>query len=206
MLGKSEMRSNWGAGRSFALKTASHHVVTRSIQHRLQPKKEYPMSNEPLPPDQASNDAASLERIKLDFDKEKHARERWKHEDDLVNQRTTWLIQTQGVLGGAFAYLQFRITEVDAGLVTGLAASAKAPYISTLGQFSRGLQLIGFLSCAVLLLGIIAAHIAQTTLQREHPQYKLGVASFTTTLGHGTAIAIPIACLAMWAFGYVLLR
>jgi hypothetical protein len=107
------------------------------------------MATLPTPPPPNGSDAAlaKVEREKLSFEKIKHARDRWWQEDCLVNHRITWLLQTQGVIGTAYAFLRYRETDVVAGIVPGLVDPKKTQqYVETLHQFERILQLLGGLS------------------------------------------------------------
>src|SRR6185312_17423895 len=58
-----------------------------------------------------------LEREKLDFERECHARDRWWQEDRLINQRLTWLLTSHGVIGAGYAWLKHRISEIHVEVV-----------------------------------------------------------------------------------------
>jgi hypothetical protein len=60
----------------------------------------------------ASRGRFDVERNTYKLEANKHTQERWWQEDELVNQRTTWLLTTQGVLGTAYGFLVYRIAEV----------------------------------------------------------------------------------------------
>jgi hypothetical protein len=159
--------------------------------------------------DHGTDALAKVELQKLEFEKEKHARERWWHEDCLVNQRTTWLIQIEGVLGAAYSFLRYRVVEVAAGIVQGMGSTSKptletSNYLATLNQFERALQFVGTSFSILLLVGIVAARNAQVALQRQHPQYFLGVTHETTGWGHIASVAIPTVCVAAWVFSFIL--
>jgi hypothetical protein len=86
-----------------------------------------------------------LPKEQLDLEIQKHARQRWWHEDHLVNQRTTWLLTTQAVLGAAYGYVQNRIAEIHAGILY-IPQDKVEAYLHALSQFSLGLLFLGFLS------------------------------------------------------------
>jgi hypothetical protein len=155
------------------------------------------------PPNGEDGPLAKVEREKLVFEKIKHARERWWQEDCLVNHRITWLLQTQGVIGTAYAFLRYRETDVVAGLVPGLVGSEKIRlYVETLRQFERILQLLGGLSAFFLLLGIGIACVAQHVLDRKYKINGLDVSMMTTIGGQLAAVAMPLSCLLAWAISY----
>lgn len=132
----------------------------------------------------------------LNLEIEKHAHERWWHEDELVNQRTTWLLTTQGVLGTAYAFVLYRIAEVRYSLEIP-AKFDVCPYIHKLSVFSNFLAAIGIGSSTMSLLGIIAACLAQHALRKKCGNY-LGVTRRTTWMGHSVAVWTPILCVVAW--------
>ena len=162
-------------------------------------------SNAPSPP-APPLDLVQVELQRLKFDQNKHARDRWHHEDHLVNQRTTWLIQTQGVFGGAFGYLQYRAAEVNSGLVAMMDNALKNGYLEKLGQFARGIQLLGLVTSVALFIGIVAAGEAQKELQKQHPLISLGVTPKTTDWGYYASLAIPGASILAWLISYILIK
>ena len=146
---------------------------------------------------------SSLEERRLAFDRERHARERWWREDELVNQRTTWLLTTQAVLGTAYGFVRYRIAEITHRNL------AKTPYdydpdryLDTLRLFANCLVAIGIVGSIVSLIGIYAAHQAQRALQRHYGDY-LGVSPTTTLMGHWTALATPLLFIVAWAMAFI---
>ena len=142
---------------------------------------------------------------RLNFDIEKHARERWWHEDHLVNQRTTWLLTTQGLLSGGFGFLRYRISEITDGNPFRTLVLNKQDYVSTLDRLSTSLFSIGFVSFLVSLAGIHAAVLAQQKLAEQYP-YVLGVSKQTTRTGQFVARSTPSLCALAWLVAFVMFR
>jgi ABC-type multidrug transport system permease subunit len=148
---------------------------------------------------------ASIDERRLNFEIERHARERWWHEDNLINQRTTWLLTTQGVLATAFGFVKYRAAELSFRSPSNTPEFKYDEYVQTLQIFSDGLAAIGIVSSLVSLIGIFAAQKAQRALQRTHGTY-LGVASQTTRIGHFVAMFTPILCIAAWLVALAVFR
>lgn len=131
------------------------------------------------------------------------ARERWRHEDELINQRLTWLLSAHALLGAGYAWLRYRVAEVRLDL----KAQAAPPqalldevprYLAQLDELMGFLALVGLGVTLLVGLGIVAACMAQNRLKRDHPGLALGVSRLTTNLGRCTALAVPAACLLGW--------
>jgi hypothetical protein len=128
----------------------------------------------------------------------KHAHDRWWQEDELVNQRTTWLLTTQGVLGTAYGFLLYRIAEVK--YTVELQEKLEAGlYIDALTTLANIVALIGSGSAFVSFIGILAACIAQHSLSKLYRK-NLGVTKLTTWTGHAVAAATPLLCILAWAY------
>lgn len=156
----------------------------------------------PLPAREVT-ELAAIEREKLAFDKEKEARERWLHEDALVDQRITWLIQTQGVIGTAYAFLRYRVADILATPV-GAQKLERQVHLETLHQFERILQLVGFITSLSMLIGVCAAFIAQIKLKQTFSRYVLDVSSGTTAMGRAAGISMPAASVLAWIVSWVI--
>lgn len=137
----------------------------------------------------------------LSFQIEKHARERWWHEDHLINQRTTWLLTTQGILAGGFGFLRYRIADVLNDVLIVIPPGNKNKYVETLNDLSAGLLIIGFVSSLVSFVGIHAAVVAQRNLAAQYA-FPLGVAPKTTTAGQFVARATPALCFIAWFLAF----
>lgn len=149
---------------------------------------------------------SSPDERRLAFEKEVHGRERWWREDELINQRTTWLLTTQAVLGTAYGFVRYRIAELThQNLAKGLPDFDLKPYLETLRVFATCLVTIGIVSSLVTLMGIFAAQWAQKFLQKQYGRH-LGVNPLTTRLGHLTALATPSLFIIAWAWAAFLFR
>ena len=142
----------------------------------------------------------------LAFEKEIHGRERWWREDELVNQRTTWLLTTQAVLGTAYGFVRYRIAEImHRNPAKELFDFDAGPYLDTLRLFASCLVAIGIVGSVVSFVGIYAAHQAQKALQRQYRK-SLGVSVHTTRLGHLTALATPSLFIIAWGLAAFIFR
>lgn len=156
------------------------------------------MSNEQQP---------SMDELRFMFDRERHARERWWREDELVNQRTTWLLTTQAVLGTAYGFVRYRIAEITHwDFAKGPIDYVAGPYLETLGLFAYYLVCIGITGSSVSFVGILAAHQAQRSLRRQFPEFSLGVTPFVTLVGHMTALATPFLFIVAWSVAMYLFK
>jgi hypothetical protein len=118
-------------------------------------------------------------------------REKWIHEDNLINHRLTWLLATQTLLLGAYGLLNQRITDWFFCPTT-----AQLLHLSFLMAF---LPWIGVSLAVILAIGIGAACVAMTILIDEAPaQAKPYVHRYTTRAGWFTACAMPALFCAIW--------
>lgn len=140
----------------------------------------------------------------LAFDVEKHARQRWWREEDLIRDRITWLLTSHGVVGAGYAWLKHRSAELlvevaksskDADLKASLLA-----YQTRIQDLSLGLWWIGIVVSIFILVGVTAAVAAQSQLKQQYKEagFELEVSSFTTWLGHAVALALPALCMIGW--------
>lgn len=139
-------------------------------------------------------------------------REKWKHEDDLINQRVTWLINSQVFLFAAFGALaKLRIDYIDA---------LKPPFITwiykTLSPYSVAEFLVVVSALAVmyfLTLGISAAIQAMNIIKdklREHqslghvwPDITVDVLPKSTIDGAATPKRMANTFFAIWIILFV---
>lgn len=124
-------------------------------------------------------------------------REKWTHEDHLVNFRITWLLAIQAVLFGGYGYiLNLLATQTE-------AASPEALQIA-----KRLLELIprfGVIFAAVSFLGIIAALIAMVLMKFQKGFFlnsaksrKPDVHLATTIAGWSSAGLLPFVFAGAW--------
>ncbi|MBD8528425.1 MULTISPECIES: hypothetical protein [unclassified Massilia] len=146
-------------------------------------------------------DATDHEKQLLKLEIEKHAHERWWQEDELVNQRTTWLLTTQAVLGTAYGFLLYRIAEVRYSFADPPVANA-AHYIDVLLMLTHFLAVIGIGSATMSMAGIFAACRAQYALRNNSPF--LGVTPGTTAVGQLVAVGTPVLFIMAWIGSFLL--
>jgi hypothetical protein len=139
-----------------------------------------------------------VERDTFKLEANKHAHERWWQEDELVNQRTTWLLTTQGVLGTAYGFLLYRIAEVRYTLELQEKLEA-GRFVDELERLAGIVAIIGIGSSGMSFMGILAACIAQHCLSRLHGNI-LGVNKWTTVAGQAVAVFTPLLCIGAWTW------
>lgn len=137
------------------------------------------------------------------FAVERHARERWWHEEELINQRLGWLLTAQGVIGAGYAWLMHRIAEIATEVAKAPSAeirSALSAYRERLIELSGALWGIGVVMAAFVFVGVLAAVFAQRSLRehyRHHP-FQLGISAGTTIAGQAVAVSVPLVCMLAW--------
>jgi hypothetical protein len=151
-----------------------------------------------MPPAQSTIDKDMI-------DKEQQATERWRHEDELINQRLTWLLSAHALLGSGYAWLKYRIAEItlDAAMRDAATQALTAPalkYTHEIARLMGFLAYVGVFVALFALMGLVAACVAQKRLQARYPTVELGVSQGTTNLGRCAALSLPAACLGGWAY------
>jgi hypothetical protein len=118
---------------------------------------------------------------------------RLSHEDDLVNQRVSWLVNSQSFLLTAYA-----IT------LNGLAADANKPLAIVQRKLLNLLPLVGvacvLLVCVALIGGLCALTELRSFAARKCSQDRLFLISKPTPqfLGVSAPVLIPLVFLAIW--------
>jgi hypothetical protein len=118
---------------------------------------------------------------------------RLSHEDDLVNQRVSWLVNSQSFLLTAYA-----IT------LNGLAADASKPLAVVQRKLLDLLPVVGvacvILVCVALVGGLCALAELRRFAATKYPKDRLFLISKPTTqfLGVSAPVLIPIVFLAIW--------
>ena len=119
----------------------------------------------------------------------KRAKDLWEHEDNLINQRITWLSLFQGALFAAFALIH---DEPDNTLQSAL------PFIPWFGILINLAILVGVYA-AIRAMYIIRSRADENEVTEEkYPLRGLGVSDKTTSLGLVPPIAIPLLFLIAW--------
>lgn len=127
-----------------------------------------------------------LETEKLFLEKERIAHSRWWQEDALVNNRLTWLLQSQVVLFAAYGFLARTDGKVPVELKALVAA----------------LPWLGFAVCVVIALGVRAAWRAQRVLSDQYSKFGIvvGVDPITTTVGRIPGYVMPLIFAGGWGW------
>lgn len=107
------------------------------------------------------------------------------HEDDLINQRLTWLIASQSLLFTGYAVL------VATG--TGRLASNATMWLPVLGVSMAAIIWVGTLGAVVARLVL-----HQRLRRRRHGHRLLGVHWVTTAMGWTPGVLLPILFLLTW--------
>ena len=123
----------------------------------------------------------------------KEGREKWVHEDLLINHRLTWLGVTQGLL---FAALGVAVHE---------AGSSNTQPLPKL--LIGGIPLIGLISSLLIFVGVLGAIVAMVKIRRVFfPDKELGVSNVTTMLGWTCALGLPTAFVFSWIWVVITVR
>ena len=151
-----------------------------------------------------------LEAEKLHFEREKFAHSRWWQEDSLVNNRLTWLLQSQVILFAAFGLLakdQSNSGSVIASISAATSASGASGGSAAIAKplsvaLVLALPYLGVLVCFIIAIGVRAAWLAQEHLQKDARLLgiQLGVSTVTTRGGRAPGYLLPLAFSAAWGW------
>lgn len=146
-----------------------------------------------------------IETQKFNFERLKHARDRWWYEEKLINQRLTWFFNAQGLLGLGYAWLRYRIAEIQASPNEIINLET---YIGQLEKLALFLLVLGLLVSIVTAIGVHAAVTAQSLLKSdpENIGFKLDVSASTTLNGMLLAYSMPIISIFAWSASLIFLR
>jgi len=149
--------------------------------------------------------AADNDEQRLTFERMVHARERWWYEEKLIHHRLTWFFNAQGLLGLGYAWLRYRIAEVQASPGQVTRADMYVGKLETLALF---LLVLGVIVSLVTVWGVHAAATAQAVLkdEPEYKDFKLDVSAATTKNGMMLAYAMPVISCFAWLASLVFLR
>ena len=134
----------------------------------------------------AQEEAFEGKKHKLEV--EKHAHARWWQEDTLVNNRITWLLQSQILLIAVY------------GLFARLPS--KSAETLELEQLLAMLPFLGFSICLVISIGIHAAWEAQRILKDHYlkQEIEIGVHNATNWGGKITGYMLPLVFAGGWGW------
>ena len=116
-----------------------------------------------------------------EIEKEKLARDRWWHEDNLINHRLNWLLTAQIALFAGYGWIIEKITETGHDLLL-------------YGHFVWLFPLFGFISALTFLVSIISAIKAQTRIAAQFPEINFPVDKWEWV----APIVIPLLFLLAW--------
>jgi heme/copper-type cytochrome/quinol oxidase subunit 3 len=119
-----------------------------------------------------------------------NVREKWTHEDDLLNHRLTWLLVSQTLLFAAYgAVLKIRI---DLQSLPVPRTEAKVEVLV------RWLPRFGLITSLLIFFSVFAAALALRELKRRYPEAGVDVKSYTSAMGLIASLGLPLTFLAAW--------
>ncbi len=130
----------------------------------------------------------ACEDKKFKLEVEKHAHARWWQEDSLVNNRITWLLQSQILLIAVYGiFARF---------------PSKAGKDLELDQLLEMLPFLGFSICLVISIGIHAAWEAQRILKEHYlkQEIEIGVHNATNWGGKIAGYMLPLVFAGGWGW------
>lgn len=134
----------------------------------------------------------------------KTARERWVHEDALVNQRMTWLLHSQGLLFAAYGLVAKSVFDGKLATASGAPATPGAAELAEpLRRVFSLIPVLGIGTCIAIALGVFAAWSAQERVGRDFARSSrvpVGVSKETTFLGRLTAVLLPLFFVSGWIY------
>lgn len=120
-----------------------------------------------------------------EIEKEKLARERWWHEDVLINHRLTWLLTTHIALFAGYGWIIEKITQTGHDLIL-------------YGRFVWLFPLFGFISALAFLVSIISAIRTQTSIAAKFPEIDFPADKWCTWGRWVAPIVAPLLFLIAW--------
>ncbi len=113
-------------------------------------------------------------------------RERWKHEDELINHRLSWLLVSQTILFAGY------------GLVSGGSDGEGYTLSSEALRIGGMIPWLGLGTSLAILIGVGAAAWALWKLKKQYPNERLDVSTPTTILGWTCAGSLPVLFVVAW--------
>ena len=110
-------------------------------------------------------------------------RQKWEHEDNLINQRLTWLLNSQSLFFAAYA-------------IALQAVSSPNPD-PRVYKFLTNLPYIGITTCVLILLGVIAATNAMRLLKQDK-RFTFDVRPSSTWTGLFPTYLLPVSFIFAW--------
>ena len=129
---------------------------------------------------------STTEHSMIDCDNIEHIRKLWEHEDNLINQRMTWLGVTQTILFAAYGLLlTVKLPEGD-------------PNIENQKELITLLPIIGLATSILILVGIIAAIFAMKEIKKQCKLDCLGIKNHIIYMGLTCGVGLPIVFVIAW--------
>ena len=118
--------------------------------------------------------------------------EKWKHEDEVINHRLTWLGFSQGLLFAAYGL----IVQLSANVTS---ATIKDPSLVTaIKKLSSIIPMIGMLTSLLVLAGVLAAAVSMYIIKNDYDLKTYGVSKGTTIFGMLCAVGFPSVFIWAW--------
>lgn len=114
------------------------------------------------------------------------AREKWVHEDQLINHRLTWLLVSQTLLFAAYGAL--------------LNTRCDVLFLSKISKILDVLPLLGIGIALVLLLSILAACHALRILRNNKDSFQLQASTNTHLIGLIAPVLLPVIFIFAWSY------
>lgn len=143
-----------------------------------------------------------LENEKLKLEKEKFAHSRWWKEDDLVNNRLSWLLRSQVILFATYGII-YKFSDQN-GFIHNFFVFFKKEHCDQLNRIINSIPYISFFICIFITIGICAAWEAQEKLFKFYKKegINLGVDRVTSKGGKFSGITLPIIFIGGWGYLY----
>lgn len=143
-----------------------------------------------------------LDTEKLQFERQKHMRERWWQEGAVISHRLNWLLASQAVLGGAYLYLSQRI----AFIATSLGPNVQGADLTTYRLLRLGLPLAAFMCMAFIYVGIRASHSVQSEIEKQDSGGQLMASTRAVWTGKLSSGALAFGFVIAWAVAFFCFR
>lgn len=111
-------------------------------------------------------------------------REKWTHEDDLINHRITWLLLSQTLLFTAYGIF--------------LQTASQPDHLASVDKLIPIIPFIGFLICIIIMWSILTALVTMRCLRKQNE--KIVAKSNTGIGGFLPPILLPIVFLLSWIY------
>jgi hypothetical protein len=118
--------------------------------------------------------------------------EKWKHEDEVINHRLTWLGFSQGLLFAAYGL----IIQLSANVI--LDKINNPTLVTAIKELSSIIPMIGILTSSLVLAGVLAAAVSMCIITKKYNLETFGVSTITTISGLLCALGFPSVFIWAW--------